>query len=207
VRGSGPEGRFSATLLVAFERPDKLRVELLAPFGGSRWLAVVRGEEVTVLFPSRREFLRQAAVSEVLAALVGVRWEAGEVMAVLSGSGVPLGGAPPTCAFQEGETLRLEFGLDDGATQSLRLRGAQVIEASTPEYRVRYPTAWTSRRRSAPDRIEVGDEKLAASLVVSDLDINVSMDPELFRLEIPPGTSRVEVREIEGEAFFVKSAR
>jgi hypothetical protein len=33
------------------------------------------------------------------------------------------------------------------------------------------------------------------------------MDPELFRLEIPPGTSRVEVREIEGEAFFVKSAR
>ncbi|MGH9389083.1 MAG: hypothetical protein ACRD1Z_05655, partial [Vicinamibacteria bacterium] len=47
VRGRGPDGGFDARLAVFFERPDRLRVELLGPFGGTRWSAVASREEIT----------------------------------------------------------------------------------------------------------------------------------------------------------------
>lgn len=203
VRGRGPEGRFSGTLMVAFERPERLRVELLGPFGSSRWIALVAEGEITVLFPSRREFVRESAVPAVLDALVGVGWSPDEAMAVLAGAGLPLDESTPTTAFQERDTVRVNLAADC----FLRLRGPEVIEASKGGYRVRYPAPWRSKGKAAPERIEVVSEDISATLAVSDLDINVPLDAEVFRLEIPAGTSRVGLREIGGEAFFFRSER
>jgi len=203
ARGSGPQGRFSATLLLAFERPDRLRVELLGPLGSSRWMAIVAGGEITVLFPSRREFLQERAVPEVLAALVGVRWGPDEIMAVLSGAGLPLHESTLIAAFQEGSTVRV--GLADEL--SLRLSGEQVIEANARGYRVRYPSAWRSKGRAAPDRIELESQDVSVALAMLDLDVNVRLRSEVFELSIPQGTTRVELAEVGGEAFFVKSQR
>ena len=204
IRGRGPQGRFSASLLVAFERPDRLRVELLGPLGGSRWIAVVTGGEITVLFPSRREFLQERAVPEVLAALVGVRWGADEIMAVLSGAGLPLDPSIPiAAAFHEGNTVRVGFADE----RFLRLKGDELIEAKARGYRVRYPSAWRSKGKAAPDRIELESEDVSAALAILDLDVNVRLQAEVFELSIAQGTTRVELAEIGGEAFFVKSQR
>jgi hypothetical protein len=209
VRGEGPEGRFSVTELVAFERPDRVRVELLATFGASRWIAVTDRGEITVLFPRSREYLRESAVEDVVSALFGIRLRPEEVMSVLAGSGLPLDGAEPVRAERIGERVRIVLGgsLSDGPeapAETVEVERAQVRAAGGLRYRVSYPTDWKERGRAAPDRIEIESDRVHASLTVEDLDVNVKLDPEVFSISIPEEAVRLSVAEIGGEAVFVR---
>ncbi|MFQ5789349.1 MAG: hypothetical protein ACE5JI_02625 [Acidobacteriota bacterium] len=111
MRGRGPEGRFQATQVLVFERPDRVRLELLGAFGSTRWVAVASGGEITVVFPGRREFLREARVEEVVRVLLGIPLSAEEVMAVLAGTGLPLEHYRPVDASREGSVLRIHLQL------------------------------------------------------------------------------------------------
>ena len=204
VRGEGPEGRFSATELVVFERPDRVRVELLATFGSSRWIAVTDGGEITVLFPRSREFLQESAVEDVVSALLGIRLSPEEVMAILAGSGLPLGGANPARAERVGELARLVLNGEPPINGRVDIEHGQVREAVGSRYRVRYPTDWKQMGRTAPDRIEIASDRIEVSLTVEDLDINVRLDPEAFAISIPEGAARLGLAEIGGEAVFVR---
>jgi len=209
VRGEGPEGRFSVTELVAFERPDRVRVELLATFGASRWIAVTDRGEITVLFPRSREYLQESAVEDVVSALFGIRLRPEEVMSVLAGSGLPLGDAEPARAERIGERVRIVVGSDGpGArVESVDVEGGQVREAVGSRYRVSYPTDWKARGRTAPDQIEIESDRIQASLTVEALDVNVKLEPEAFIISLPEGAARLGVAEIGGEAVFVRPSQ
>ena len=209
VRGEGPEGRFSATELVVFERPGRVRVELLATFGASRWIAVTDGGEITVLFPRSREYLQESAVEDVVSALLGIRLRPEEVMAILAGSGLPLGEANPARAERVGEGVRVVLSgeLPDGPDERVDIERGQVREAVGSRYRVVYPTDWKQMGRTAPERIELASDQIEISLTVEDLDINVRLDPEAFTISIPEGAARLGVAEIGGEAVFVRPSQ
>jgi len=209
VRGEGPEGRFSATELVVFERPGRVRVELLATFGASRWIAVTDGGEITVLFPRSREYLQESAVEDVVSALLGIRLRPEEVMAILAGSGLPLGEANPARAERVGERVRVVLRGDppDGPDERVDIERGQVREAVGSRYRVVYPTDWKQMGRTAPERIELASDQIEISLTVEDLDINVRLDPEAFTISIPEGAARLGVAEIGGEAVFVRPSQ
>ena len=211
VRGEGPEGRFSATELVVFERPDRVRLELLATFGSSRWIAVTDGGEITVLFPRSREYLQESAVEDVVSALLGIPLGPEEVMAILAGSGLPLGSANPARAERVGERVRvvLSSELPDGTDpyERVDIERGQVREAAGSRYRVVYPTDWKQMGRTAPDQIEIASDRIDVLLTVEDLDINVRLDPEAFAISIPDGAARLGVAEIGGEAVFVRPSQ
>ncbi len=211
VRGEGPEGRFSATELVVFERPDRVRLELLATFGSSRWIAVTDGGEITVLFPRSREYLQESAVEDVVSALLGIPLGPEEVMAILAGSGLPLGRANPARAERVGERVRvvLSSELPDGTDPGERvdIERGQVREAAGSRYRVVYPTDWKQMGRTAPDQIEIASDRIDVLLTVEDLDINVRLDPEAFAISIPDGAARLGVAEIGGQAVFVRPSQ
>ena len=209
VRGEGPEGRFSATELVVFERPGRVRVELLATFGASRWIAVTDGGEITVLFPRSREYLQESAVEDVVSALLGIRLRPEEVMAILAGSGLPLGEANPARAERVGERVRVVLSGEppDGPDERVDIERGQVREAVGSRYRVVYPTDWKQMGRTAPERIELASDQIEISLTVEDLDINVRLDPEAFTISIPEGAARLGVAEIGGEAVFVRPSQ
>jgi outer membrane lipoprotein-sorting protein len=209
VRGEGPEGRFSATELVVFERPGRVRVELLATFGASRWIAVTDGGEITVLFPRSREYLQESAVEDVVSALLGIRLRPEEVMAILAGSGLPLGEATPARAERVGERVRVVLSGEppDGPDERVDIERGQVREAVGSRYRVVYPTDWKQMGRTAPERIELANDQIEISLTVEDLDINVRLDPEAFTISIPEGAARLGVAEIGGEAVFVRPSQ
>ncbi|HEX9722868.1 MAG TPA: hypothetical protein VGC53_01150 [Vicinamibacteria bacterium] len=206
VRGEGPEGRFSVTELAVFERPDRVRVELLATFGGSRWIAVTDRGEITVLFPRSREYLRESAVEDVVSALLGIRLRPEDVMSVLAGSGLPLGDAEPARAERIGERVRIVLGSDgpDARVESVDIERGQVREAVGSQYRVSYPTDWKEQGRTAPNQIEIESDRVRASLTVEALDVNVKLDPEAFTISVPEGAARLGVAEIGGEAVFVR---
>lgn len=202
VRGKGPEGRFNATQILVFERPDRMRVELIGAFGSTRWTTVALGEEIVVYIPSRRQFLKETDVARVVGALLGVALGTEEVMAMLSGTGLPLRDHRARRVFRRGEAVRIE--LEDG---SLEVEGGQVQTATSPHYRVSYPTRWMDLGRQVPDRIDLETVDLKASLKIEDLDVNIPLRPEVFRLVLPHDAQRLELHQIGGEAVFVKTEK
>lgn len=199
VQGKGPEGGFSATLVLIFERPERMRVELLGAFGSTRWVAVVSEGEILVWIPSEREFLRESRVKVVVGALLGLELSPREVMAVLTGTGIPLEGRLPLRAVRQADRVRIEL---EGA--ALVLEGGQVRRAIQPHYHVSYPTPWREKGKQVPDRVELESERVEASLRIDDLDVNVALHPQAFSLSLPDDARRLELAQIGGEAVFVK---
>jgi outer membrane lipoprotein-sorting protein len=81
----GPALRGRARALVAFSRPDALRLELPGPTG-ARCLAVARGEHVVAVFPAGRAVWEGAATASGMEALLGVRLSPAALMDLLVGS-------------------------------------------------------------------------------------------------------------------------
>jgi hypothetical protein len=86
LSGEGVRGRSRA--LVAFRRPDALRIEIPGPTG-ARLLAVVRDGRLTAVLPAERAFLESAAAASDLEALLGIALTPGELMDVLVGVAPP----------------------------------------------------------------------------------------------------------------------
>jgi hypothetical protein len=202
VRGRGPDGGFDARLAVFFERPDRLRVELLGAFGGTRWSAVASREEITAYFPGRRHYLREPDVADVVARLLGLRLRSEDMMAALSGVGVSIDDSTPVLGYRRGARRFLE--IETPAKRILELDGeGQVVSAQTESYRVAYPGSWKSRGRPFPDELTIENDSVRARLETKEVDVNVQLDPETFLLEIPNDAVRLRPAEIEGESVFV----
>lgn len=83
-----PTLRGRARVLVAFARPDSMRLELPGPTG-ARCVAVARGLSLVAVFPADRVVWRGAATALEMEALLGVRLAPAELMDVLVGGGGP----------------------------------------------------------------------------------------------------------------------
>lgn len=202
VRGRGPDGGFDARLAVFFERPDRLRVELLGAFGGTQWSAVASREEITAYFPGRRHYLRESDVADVVARLLGLRLRPEDMMAALSGVGVSLNSSSPALGYRRGALRFLETETPSKRILELNEDG-QVVTARSESYRVSYFSAWKSRGRPFPDELTIENETVRARLETKDVDVNVDLDPETFLLEIPADALRLRPAEIDGESVFV----
>jgi hypothetical protein len=202
VRGRDPEGSFDARLVVIFARPEDLRVELLGAFGATRWSAVAGREGIRVYFPGRREYVEEDDVTAVVGALLGLRMTASEVMAALAGVGVPLGEDVRATGYHRGDFPFLDLAGD--VLTRLELDGSgQVVRAEGRGYRVSYPTDWKARGRTLPDALLLENDEIRVTLRAEEVDVNVRLDPEAFRLDVPADASRLRPAEIDGEAVFV----
>jgi hypothetical protein len=112
VSVSGPDVRGRSRVLLAFRRPDAVRIEIPGP-AGARLLAVIRGGRLSAVLPSERAFLESEATAGDLETLLGLALEPGELMDVLVGK-APAGLLEYRA--QWGETLprRVEALLADG---------------------------------------------------------------------------------------------
>jgi len=84
----GPEIRARTRALVAFRRPDALRVEIPGPTG-VRLVAVAREGKLTAVFPGEQAVFEGEAGAADLEALLGVALGPEEVMDLLVGSPSP----------------------------------------------------------------------------------------------------------------------
>lgn len=80
----GPSLRARTRTLVAFLRPDGLRIEVPGPTG-PRVVAVARGGRVWAVFPADRAVFEGEATADALESLLGVSLTPDEVMDVLVG--------------------------------------------------------------------------------------------------------------------------
>jgi hypothetical protein len=124
VSVDGPALRGRSRALMAFRRPDAVRIEIPGP-SGVRLVAVARAGRLVAVLPGERAVLESEATAADLEALLGVALSPPELMDVL------LGVAPPGVRdyrAQWGGTLprRVEALLADGT----RLK-ATIDEAET----------------------------------------------------------------------------
>jgi hypothetical protein len=181
-----------------------MRVELLGAFGSTRWVAVADQGEIVVWFPGRREYLRDTRVEKVVGVLLGLSLGPSEVMAALTGTGVPLGslGGGLKRATRRNGTIQIEAG-----EARIEIEGDQVVSAQHTHYRVTYPTKWMESGKQVPTRVELHAENLQASLNIGDLDVNVPLNPKAFVVDLPEDAETLALDEIGGEAVFVKPNR
>lgn len=131
VRGQDLRGRSQA--LVAFRRPDAMRIEIPGP-SGARLVAVAREGRLTAVLPAERARLTSAAGPADFEALLGVALSAPELMDLL------LGMAPTAARRYEadrGETLprRVRAELADGTRIDARVDAAEAgVELPTAAF-------------------------------------------------------------------------
>ena len=128
----GPDLRARSAVLIAFARPDALRIEVPGP-AGARVVAVTRGGRLMAVFPAERAYYAGRATPEELEALLGISLAPEEVMDLLLG--VP---SPRLRQYEArwGEDLprRIEATLPDGGRLRLTVedagRGAELSPAA-----------------------------------------------------------------------------
>jgi hypothetical protein len=84
----GPTLRARTPVLLAFRRPDALRIEVPGP-AGPRLVAVASGDKLWAVFPGERAFFSGRATEADIEALLGVALEPREVMDLLVGRPAP----------------------------------------------------------------------------------------------------------------------
>ncbi len=127
----GPQARGRATVLLAFRRPDALRVEVPGP-SGPRLTIVARGQRLLATFPHDRAYWESEATAQGLEALLGVALTPSEVMDLLVG-------VPPASVRDYraswGALLprKLTASLADGARLTVVVEEAEVGGVLSPQ--------------------------------------------------------------------------
>jgi hypothetical protein len=126
----GPELRARTRVLLAFRRPDSLRIELPGPMG-ARLVAVTRGGALHAVFSGERAVFEGAATPETLEELLGVSLSPGEMMDLLVGT--PSGRVRDyTARWGTALPREIEARLPDGARLKVTVE-EPVTGASLPE--------------------------------------------------------------------------
>jgi hypothetical protein len=124
VSVSGKDVRGRSRVVMAFRRPDAIRLEIPGP-SGARLVAVARDGHLTAVLPATRAFLESAAAAEDIEALLGVALSPRELMDVLVGV-APAGVRDYRAQWGDALPRRVEALLADGT----RLK-ATVDDAET----------------------------------------------------------------------------
>ena len=194
----GLSGRAAGTRLrgkiqAGFQAPGGIRLEGVAPFGQPVFILAGDATSATLLLPRDERVVRAAAAAEILEALAGVRLEADALRAVLAGcvmTGVP------TSATLHGDLARFVF--DAGEVYARRAgEGWRIVAGVARPFLVEYleQTGMWPRRVRISRRLP-GDAGVDLTLSVSQIETNVTLPPEAFTIDIPPGAMPMTVEQL-----------
>jgi hypothetical protein len=124
VSVSGEELRGRSRALLAFQRPDAMRLEIPGP-AGARLVAVARANRLTAVLPQERARLESAASAADLEALVGVPLAPAELMDVLLGT-APAGARRYQADWGTTLPRRVRAELADGTRLDARVDEAEA---------------------------------------------------------------------------------
>lgn len=195
---SPEESRRVKQLLVA-ARPDRLRLEVLSPFGVALVLAAGRGR-MTVYDPGERTVYRGAASTANLQSFVPVDLPVADAVDVLLVS-------PPMLAGVPGSVSRDEIGVklwqsDANAVRVLwfddflkPIRYERCDRDGNILARVAYGRYADVAGLSMPARIdiELPSEERSVTLDLRDLEVNPELGAAVFAIETPPGSREISL--------------
>lgn len=201
IRGTmSLSGRAGSTRLrgqvdAGFAAPADLRLEGRAPFGQPLFILVARDNVSTLVLPRDNRVLRGAPPAEIVEALAGVALSPSELRSVVAGCG--FGAAAPSAgrSFDNG-WIAVEAG--DSTVYLRQLDGRwRTVAASRDSLTVEYADFASGRPARIRLRTPASDGAPAdIGVRLSDVDVNVPLGAEVFRVEVPAGADPLTLDEL-----------
>lgn len=196
--------RLRGRLQMGLGDPNAMRLEAVAPFGQPIFILAAHDGEGTLLLPRDNEVLPQAPASAIVEALAGIALSPSELRAVATGCVSP--SATATGGQQHGASLTA-ITLSDGAIVYVRLvDGApRIVAAHRPGLEVEYGRYERALPRTVHLRrvAEAGGEgrgsaapEAVLSLELSQIELDVPLGPEAFRVDVPTGARPVTLDQL-----------
>jgi hypothetical protein len=202
VAASGKVGgqRFRARLSIGVAAPASARLEAVAPFGPPIFILAAHDDETTLLLPRDARVLQHGRSADVLDAAAGVPLSAADLRVVLTG-------CTPPVSQPEGRALGADWRMiATGTGDALYLHRSgerepwQLVAASRAPWRAEYHDHQNGLPRTIRITSAAGPRTDAGSfdvtLALSQVDTNVPLGPEVFRVEIPSGTQPITLDEL-----------
>lgn len=205
VAGRAGGSRLRGRLLAAFERPGRVRLEAVAPFGAPIFILAGRDGRGTLLLPRDRRYVGDADVGDLLEALTGVRRSADDLVALLAGCAVSDARPAPGSRNRSGW---FSIPVDSDVTVFLRresgawrLRAASHAGAAGTSWLVEYqdfasgfPATVRLREGGATGQGDATSADL--TLRISQRDVNVAVEPAAFSVASPAGAAPMTLDEL-----------
>jgi hypothetical protein len=184
VSGKAGATKVRGRIDAGFAAPARARLEGLHPvFGKPVFILVADGDRGTLVLPRDDRVLRDAPPDRIVEALAGVPLGADALRTAISGCGFG------TAAPADGRTFANGWAAGSSGESTIYLRRSadawQVAAATLAGVTVTY--ADYASGRPATVRIRAGSNASTAdvTLRLSDVDINTTLDPRTFQVELP----------------------
>jgi hypothetical protein len=215
VSGHAAGARLRGRVVAGIERPGRLRLEGVAPFGAPAFVLAARDERAVLWLPRERRAVQGASVPDVLEALTGLKRSADDLLGLLTGC---LVASPHATAVSRNPTGWMSVDVDHGVVAYLRqqdgawrLVAGRSSRAGSASWTVEYgefvsgfPSVVRLREQAA------GDARAGTStdltLRVSQREVNVTLPPAAFDVTLPPETSPMTLEELRGRGPLADTA-
>jgi hypothetical protein len=198
--GKAAGQRFRARLSVGVASPASARLEAVAPFGPPIFILAAHNDEATLLLPRDGRALQHGRSAEVLDAATGVPLSAADLRVVLTGcateteriDGRALGADWRLITVAPDESLYLHRGSERETWQLV------VVARATRRVEYRDHLNGLPRTIRITSAAEHGPPTGAfdVTLALSQVETNVALGPDVFRLDIPSGTQPISLDEL-----------
>ncbi|MBP1635138.1 MAG: hypothetical protein H6Q10_1712 [Acidobacteria bacterium] len=183
-------------VIAGFSRPDRLRLEGLAPFGPPAFILVSSGGEATLLLPRDPAVLRGEPPEAIIEALVGLPLSPATLQAVIAGCGLPVSD-PVAGVSYGGGWARVEGGR--GAATYLRQDdgGRWIVQAAVDgSLRVEYERRVEGAVREIRLSLEGDQPRTELRLKVTEVDLAVALGDEAFAVKVPRDAVAITLPEL-----------
>jgi len=199
VAGSVSGSRVRGRLLTGLSAPDNLYMEAPAPFGAPLFVLGAAHGDATLLLPRDRRVLKHGRPEEVLSAVTGVTLTPADLRATLTGC-APSGRTNPgddARAFGpewrilEGDPVRYLRRERTGAPWRL----VSVVRSGPEGWRADY-SMFTNDVPRRIRLISTAPRQFDLRLELSQVELNVDLEPSTFVVRIPPGMEPITLEEL-----------
>ncbi len=197
VSGSVGGRRVRGRLLVGLAEPASLYVEAPAPFGAPAFIIGASNGDATLLLPRDRRVLEHGKPEEVLDAIAGVPLDPAALKSTLTGCDQNPFASSDVRAFGDGWRVvggdRLRYLRRERPSAPWRL--VSVVTSGADGWRADY----LDFVDGLPRRVRLVSSEAARfdlRLALSQVDLNVELEPSTFRVSVPPGTDPITLDEL-----------
>jgi hypothetical protein len=201
LSGRAAGERIRGRVIAGLESGGSVRLEGVAPFGPPVFILAGKAETATLLLPREHRVLKDTAVSAVLERLTGLAFGADDLRLMVSGC-LADNATPAEGQQWPGGWQAVRLGADRVAYIRTQQGRPVVVAADYGPWHVDYSEHVSGYPRVVRVR-RAGDATTDVTARVGELEVNTTINPLAFTLEVPSDADPMTLDELRSVAPLV----